>query len=73
MTGRDFVVGNDLTGADFQLTFLLEGASLNGMLDDYPSLRRYLALMQARPAYGRALDRGGSYDLRRLNPGRPAG
>jgi glutathione S-transferase len=69
MTGRDFVVGNELTGADFQLTFLLEGASLNGQLENYPALRRYLALMQARPAYGRALERGGSYDLRRLNPG----
>jgi len=73
MTGRDFVVGNDLTGADFQLTFLLEGASLNGMLEDYPALSRYLTLMQARPAYGRALERGGSYDLRRLNPGQASG
>jgi len=63
MTGRDFVVGK---------TFLLEGASLNGMLGDYPALTRYLALMQARPAYNRALERGGSYDLRRLNPGQAA-
>jgi glutathione S-transferase len=70
MTGRDFVVGDDLTGADFQLTFLLEGASLTGMLGPYPALARYLALMQARPAYGRALEIGGSYDLRRLMPGR---
>jgi glutathione S-transferase len=69
MTGRDFVVGNDLTGADFQLTFLLEGASLNGQLDGkYPALNRYFALMQARPAYKRAIEVGGSYDLRRLNP-----
>ncbi|MDB5397664.1 MAG: glutathione S-transferase [Rhodospirillales bacterium] len=68
MTGRDFVVGNDLTGADFQLTFLLEGASLSEMLGNYPALSRYLALMQARPAYIRALERGGSYDLRRLMP-----
>ena len=68
MTGRDFVVGNDLTGADFQLTFLLEGASLNEMLGGYPALTRYLGLMQARPAYQRAIARGGSYDLRRLNP-----
>ena len=68
MTGRDFVVGDSLTGADFQLTFLLEGASLNGMLGNYPALSRYLGLMQARPAYRRAIERGGSYDLRRLNP-----
>ena len=73
MTGRDFVVGDDLTGADFQLTFLLEGASLSGMLEPYPALARYLALMQARPAYNRALEIGGSYDLRRLMPGRQGG
>ena len=68
MTGRDFVVGNDLTGADFQLTFLLEGSALSEMLGPYPALARYLALMQARPAYKRALEKGGSYDLRRLMP-----
>jgi glutathione S-transferase len=68
MTGRDFVVGNDLTGADFQLTFLCEGASLSGMLAKYPALRRYLGLMQARPAYIRAIERGGDYNLMRLRP-----
>ena len=68
MTGRDFVVGNDLTGADFQLTFLLEGAELSEMLGPYPALHRYLKLMQERPAYKRALEVGGSYDMRRLMP-----
>jgi len=68
MTGRDFVVGNDLTGADFQLTFLLEGAALSGMLAEYPALHRYLGLMQARPAYIRAIERGGDYNLLRLRP-----
>jgi glutathione S-transferase len=68
MKGRDFVVGNDLTGADFQLTFLLEGAELSEMLGPYPELHRYLKLMQERPAYKRALEIGGSYDMRRLMP-----
>jgi glutathione S-transferase len=68
MTGRDFVVGDNLTGADFQLTFLLEGAELSQMLGPYPSLHRYLKLMQDRPAYKRALEVGGSYDMRRLMP-----
>jgi glutathione S-transferase len=68
MTGRDFVVGNDLTGADFQLTFLLEGSELSEMLGPYPALRRYLKLMQERSAYKRALEVGGSYDMRRLMP-----
>ena len=68
MTGRDFVVGNDLTGADFQLTFLLEGSELSEMLGPYPALHRYLKRMQDRPAYKRALEVGGSYDMRRLMP-----
>jgi glutathione S-transferase len=68
MTGRDFVVGNDITGADFQLTFLLEGAAGSEMLGPYPALRRYFDLMRARPAYARAIARGGSYDLNRLKP-----
>ena len=68
MTGRDFVVGQDLTGADFQLTFLLEGAALSGMLANYPALHRYLGLMQERPAYIRAIERGGDYNLMRLRP-----
>jgi glutathione S-transferase len=66
LEGRDFIVGNDLTGADFQVTFTLESAMSNNKLDDYPTLRAYVARMQARPAYRRALEKGGSYDLRRL-------
>ena len=72
MVGRDFVVGSDITGADFQLTFLLEGAEGYGMLGPYPALRRYFDLMRVRPAYKRALERGGSYDLGRLDPSKNA-
>jgi glutathione S-transferase len=69
MSGRDFVVGDGLTGADIQATFIVESASLQGLLGDRPALLRYLALMQARPAYRRALERGGSHDLDSLKPG----
>jgi glutathione S-transferase len=68
MKNRDFVVGQEITGADFQLTFLLEGASSRDMLEPYPELRRYFAGMRARPAYARAIERGGTYDLGRLLP-----
>lgn len=69
MTGRDFVVGSDLTGADIQAAFIVESAALQGLLGDRPALLRYLALMQERPAYRRALARGGSHDLESLRPG----
>lgn len=61
--GRSFFVGNSLTGADVQLTFVLEAAQSGGVLKDYPGLQKYLASMQARPAYKRAIEKGGPYDL----------
>ena len=60
---RAYFVGDDLTGADVQLTFVLEAADANGLLDNYPNLKRYLAAMQARDAYRRAIERGGPYAL----------
>lgn len=69
MTGRAFVVGDGLTGADIQLTFLLDGAQGRGMLAEYPELARYHSGMIARPAYQRALEIGGSYNLSDLRKG----
>jgi glutathione S-transferase len=59
VAGRDFLVGSDLTGADIQTSFVLEAA--RGALAPYPNLMRYLAGLQARPAYIRAVERGGPY------------
>jgi len=61
--GRDFLVGRDLTGADIQIVFVLEAADASGLLKDYPALKKYLSAMQARPAYKRAIEKGGPYDL----------
>jgi glutathione S-transferase len=63
LAGRDFLVGRDITGADIQMVFVLEAAGAGGLLKDYPALRKYLAAMQARPAYKRAIEKGGPYDL----------
>lgn len=60
---REFIVGNALTGADIQIAFVLEAAEASGFLTDRPSLKTYLARLQKRPAYKRAIDRGGPYDL----------
>ena len=43
------------------LSFPLEAASLRGGLGDRPSLRSFVERVQARPAYLRALERGGPY------------
>src|SRR5581483_12262 len=55
IAGRAFFVGDDLTGADIQLTFVLEAAEASGLLKDYPALTEYLGRMQARPAYARTI------------------
>jgi glutathione S-transferase len=67
LDGREFLVGTDLTGADIQISFVLEAA--RGTLAHFPNLMRYLAGLQARPAYLRAVERGGPYDM--SSPGRP--
>lgn len=63
LTGHDYIVGSQLTGADIQITFVLEAAQASGLLKDYPALVAYLGRMQARPAYKRAIEKGGPYDL----------
>ncbi|MFN4354700.1 glutathione S-transferase family protein [Parvibaculum sp.] len=60
---RDFFVGDCLTGADIQITFVLEAAKSLGLLTPFKGLMAYLARMQARDAYKRGIERGGQYDL----------
>ena len=65
LEGRKFFVGETLSGADIQMTFPLEAAKSLGLLGDFSNLERYLGEMHARPAYRRAVERGGQYDLGR--------
>ena len=53
--------GADFSGADIMLSFPLEAAALRGGLGDRPNLRSFVERVQARPAYLRALERGGPY------------
>ncbi|HXL99266.1 MAG TPA: glutathione S-transferase family protein [Rhizomicrobium sp.] len=59
--GRQFFVGNDLTGADIQILFVLEAAGAR--LAPYPELVKYRARMQERLAYKRGIEKGGPYAL----------
>lgn len=61
--GREFIAGPAFTGADIQMSFILEAADASGLLKPYPALSKYLAGLQARPAYKRAVEKGGPYDL----------
>jgi glutathione S-transferase len=56
--------GDDFSAADVQMSFPLEAAAARGGLDArYPRLTDFLARIHARPAYQRALERGGPYRL----------
>jgi glutathione S-transferase len=56
--------GQEFSGADVQMSFPLEAAAARGGLDTrYPKLTDWLARIHARPAYARALARGGPYSI----------
>jgi glutathione S-transferase len=57
----EFFVGKELTAADINLSFPIQAARLLHGLDQFPNLARFLERMHARPAYKRALERGGPY------------
>jgi glutathione S-transferase len=56
---RPFICGDAFTGADVQITFVGEMARLLGQLGDKPHLDAYVTRMHQRPAYRRAIERGG--------------
>ena len=59
---KNFFVGNELTGADIMLSFVVEAAGARGIIDAYPNLKRFGQQIAARPAYKRAVEKGGAYD-----------
>jgi glutathione S-transferase len=61
LSGRDFFVGDALTAADVQLSFPIQATRRLYGLEKFPNLARFLDRIEARPAYRRALERGGPY------------
>ena len=57
----DYFVGSELTAADIQLSFAIQATRLLYGLDHFPRLAAFLKRVEARPAYKRALERGGPY------------
>ncbi|WP_027214955.1 glutathione S-transferase [Burkholderia sp. WSM2232] len=56
--------GDDFTAADVQMSFPLEAATARGGLESQlPGVSGFLQRIHARPAYGRALERGGEYGI----------
>jgi glutathione S-transferase len=60
----DWFAGDAFSGADIQLSFALEVAAGRGGLDaSRPRLMDFLQRIHARPAYQRAIERGGEYSV----------
>src|ERR1700722_16062897 len=59
---RDYLLGQ-FSGADLQVSFVIEAARAFGKLAAYPNLVAYLARLHARPAFKRSLEKGGAYNL----------
>jgi len=58
--------GNEFSAADVQMSFPLEAAASRAGLDaSRPKLAAFLERIHARPAYQRALAKGGPYELMR--------
>ena len=61
LQGREWLVGDTFSGADVQMSFVGEAA--RGLRASYPALDAWVRRFQQRPAYRRALERGGPYSM----------
>jgi len=58
--------GEEFTAADIQMSFVVEASAARGGLDQTrPKLMAWLGRIHARPAYNRALEKGGPFELLR--------
>lgn len=64
LANQSWFAGTDISGADFLMIFPVEAAATRGGLDEaYPRLAAYMQRVHQRPAFQRALERGGPYSL----------
>jgi glutathione S-transferase len=63
LVGRPYLMGDELTGADIQMSFVGEVGRAFGRLADKPNLSAWVERLHARPAFKRALEKGGTYNL----------
>jgi glutathione S-transferase len=64
LAATGWFAGNDFTIADIQMSFPLEAATARGRMGaGFPAIREFLERIHARPAYLRAIEKGGEYAL----------
>jgi glutathione S-transferase len=64
LSKSEWFAGSEFTAADIQMSFPLEAASARaGLSDHHPKAMEFLKRIHARPAYQRALEKGGPYTV----------
>ena len=63
LTDQRFILGDELSAADIQLSFIGELAGARFGISQYPNVEGWVKRFQARPAYKKALARGGKYSF----------
>ena len=64
LTKSEWFAGDEFTAADIQMSFPVEASAQRAGLDaSRPKLMAFLKRIHARPAYKRALERGGPYSF----------
>jgi len=61
LKGRSYLLGDAFTGADIQMSFIGEIAETYGKRAAFPNLDAWVKRLHGRPAYKKALEKGGPY------------
>ena len=59
--GQPYFLGQELSAVDVHLSFAIQACKLLHGVDKFPALAGFLDRIHARPAYRRAIERGGAY------------
>jgi len=63
LTKHAYFAGDAFSAADVQMSFPIEGAVARSGAPVSPKITEWLAKIQARPAYRKAIGRGGAYSV----------
>ena len=66
LADRPWFCGEQFTAADIQMSFALEALEARVGTGDAPNVAAFLGRMRARPAYHRAIEKGGPYALLKM-------
>jgi glutathione S-transferase len=62
LAGKEWLMGQ-FSGADIQMSFVGEVVGAFGRLAQYPNIAAWVKRFQDRPAYRKALEKGGAYNM----------